>query len=47
MAQVSDLTLTNREEMREACTVLLVITGDNDRDVQTLVVLCRWVGFLK
>jgi hypothetical protein len=46
IAEVSDSTLTNREEIREAWTVmeipvLLVIIGDNDRDVQALVVFYR------
>jgi hypothetical protein len=46
MAEVSDVTWKNREETREACTMmetllLLVITGDNNRDIQTFVVFCK------
>ena len=40
MAEVSDVTWRNREETREACTVmetllLLVIIGDNNRDIHS------------
>jgi hypothetical protein len=46
MAEVSDVTWKNREEVQEACTMLeilllLVIIEDNSRAVQTFVVFCN------